>query len=166
MGLTANKWLARAGKVMVEQGGLKTSKPKPKDPVEAVPAIGGADGVYFGIMDKNMTPLARDSGTESAMKAVGIEKLDETWTQIRFSRPAMYKGIMNCVSAVLATNEPVLTFIAEQHSTHDLYLMKMAPMEEDKIMWVCIDIQRSSSAVLNNFGPDISQFLGNIDQVV
>ena len=132
----------------------------------ALETNGGDDGVFFGIMNYDLQVVERDAGCNAAMKEGGYDIERNAMEQMRFQRPAMYKAVSECVLAVAATKEPVMQFIVDDSVTQDVYLLKMAPIANDEVMWVCIDILKSSSAVLNNWQDEVAEVFDSVRAIV
>lgn len=166
MGQKTDVWLARAGKYLATKGSSYGKPEKRKRSSDTMPAVGGDDGVFFGIINYDLEVIERDAGCNAAMAQGGYDTEQNCLDQMRFARPTMYKALKDCVLAVAATKEPVMQFVVDDAITQDVYLLKMAPIANDEVMWVCIDILKSSSAVLNNWQDEVAEVLDSVRAIV
>lgn len=153
-------WKSKAAELLKKQRGvLNVNLNRCYSGSDTTPAVGGADGIYMGIMSNDMTVLVRDEGTTATMAEAGYDPAYNQMDQLRFKRPAMYKAIKDSILAVQATNEPVLSFLTEYVPLPEVYLLKMAPAGKDRIMWTMINVARLASTTVHHWGPEVAEYL-------
>lgn len=153
-------WKSKAAALLKKQRGiLNVNLNRNYSGSNTNPAVGGEDGIYMGIMTTELGIIARDTGTIAEMQKRGYDPSYNQMDQIRFNRPAMYKAINDSMIAVQATNEPVLSFITENAALPEVYLLKMAPAGEDRIMWTMINVAKLASCTVTHWGPEVAEYL-------
>jgi hypothetical protein len=155
-------WKDKAAKLLKSQRGVlnvNIGQGPAKSP-EVMPVVGVTDGVYMGIMTRDFGTVYRDPGADQAMKKYGLDPDHACpMEQLRFRRPAMYKAITDSSTAVLATGESVLNFLTEYTPLPEAYLLKMAPLDEDRVMWVSINVMMLASTSVTHWGAQVEEFL-------
>lgn len=152
-------WKHKAAELLKKQRGVLSVNLEPKDAgSDTTPAVGGADGIYVGIMTYDMKLLVKDEGTVATMKMLGYDP-SSNLSQIRFKRPAMYKAIKDSVVAVQATNEPVLSFLTDYTPLPEVHLLKMAPACNDTVIWTVVNVSKLASTTVKHWGPEVAEFL-------
>ena len=154
-------WKHKAAKLLKSRRvPLNVNIEKPSSVSEIPPLVGGADGVYMGIMTRDLKTVSRDPKVEQAMRKYGLDPDSESAMEhLRFRRPAMYKVIMDSSTAVLATGESALNFVTEYSPLPEAFLLKMTPVDENRLMWVSINVMMLASTSITHWGPQVEEFI-------
>ena len=154
-------WKSKAAKLLKSQrGSLRVNLEKREGGSTVAPAVGGADGIYMGVITNDLQVVERDIGTEATMIKAGLDPTSETpIDHLRFTRPLMYKTIRDSATAVAATGEPVLSFLTEYTPLPEIHLIKMSPTHDGHIMWVAINVMKLAAASVTHWGPQVEEFL-------
>ena len=152
-------WLDKLWKRLAS--GDEPENKKLKNAAVNSPLLNFKDGILIGAVSNDLKTRWRDEPTIASIRAHGYDPEADMLTQLRFRNPEIYKGFVQAIHTVLATNEPVVTLIHEAEPKPRLLYCKLTPYEGG-LWWLCIDLARFGHAMSSHNFSVIEEFSESI----